>query len=377
MRDILEIPRTDCPGEIQLKPEMYRIAKEEFGLSFSEYLERMNPSKPNDTLTAYERQLQRFGIRVKSSPEKGIYAGSLAQFFVTDSSARILFPEFISSLARWEMLVPEDDPYDVGLITGGNQMGINTNIFKELYIDDKEEDYQESVINELAAPPEFTIGYTEKAESMKKYGISIRWSDEFLRRASVEIIRPAITRFAGFQKRAIFREGLSFLLNGRGTAMTPAADTATAQSFDSSISAAGEITYRAWLKWLNSRRPYSINTTFMNFDTAFTILNMTRASIDTLALRESLDPSIKNDPRLVRGLNANPTIVVVDDAHISANTIIGIDNRYAAQRWFEIGADLTETERIILGGYERIVMSHYDGFGKIFPKATHALTLTV
>lgn len=374
-KDVTEIKKTENAQDIKLKPEMYRVAAEEYGLTLSEYLERMNPSKPSDKLTAFERQLERYGIRVNSDKKKGLYAGYMSQFFVTDSDARVLFPEFINSIARWEMLAAEDDPYDINLITGSNVQGLSTNVFKEMYVTDTEEDYQVSVVNELAGFPEFTIGWTDKAESMKKYGISIKWSYEFLRRARIDIISPLIQRFSEMQKRVIFREGLYFLVNGTGTDMTPAASSAQTSSYDTACSTAGEITYKSWLYWLNSRRPYRIDTVFCNMDVAYKLLTMTRASVDTLALRESLSPRIANNPNLVRGLRADPTIVIVDNDHISANTIIGIDSRYAARRWFEIGADITETEKVIKEQFNRMVLSHVSGFGKIFPKATHCLTL--
>lgn len=377
LKSVSEIPKTDSPGEIKLNKNMYREAVEEYGLTFSEYLEHMNPSKPNDKLTAFERQLARYDIKTQSDPKRGIYAGSLHQFFVTDSDATILFPEFINNMARWEMLVPEDDPYDINLITGGQELGLSSNIFQEMYVDDSEDDYQESVTNEMAGFPEFTITWSQKAEGMKKYGIALKWSYEFMRRARIDIIRPVIQRFAQMQKRAIFREGLYFLINGTGTDMTPAASSSTMATYDTSISAAGEVSYKGWLFWLNAMRPYQIDTVFMRMSTAYALLTMTRPNVNELALREALDPKLVNAPVLIRGIRANPVMVIVDDAHISANTIVGIDSKYAARRMFEIGADLVETERIITQQFERIVLSNYSGFSKIFPKATHVLTLTV
>lgn len=376
MRSVLEIPKTESPAEIKLKPEMYRVAAEDFGLTFSEYLEQMNPSNPNDKLDAFERQLARYNIRVKSDPRKGYYAGNLAEFFVTDSDSRILFPEFLNRMARWALLTADDDPYDINLITGGNEEGLNENTFKELFIDDKEADYQMSHVGELGGFPEIKVSYSEKAEGMKKYGVAIKWSYEFLRRARIDMIRPVIAKVALMQRRAIFKEGIDKLINGGGTTMTPAASSAAINTFDTDISAAGTLTYYGWLKWLNSRRPHSIDTVFCNFDTAYKIITMTRASVDTLALRESLNPAIANSPALVRGLKADPKIVIIDDADISSNVILGIDSRFAAKRYFEIGADMTETERIINQQFERVVISHVDGFSKIYPAATHVVTLT-
>lgn len=374
LKDPREIPKTDSPGEVKLHKDLYRVAAEEYGMTLSDWLEHANPSKPGDDLTAFERQLARFGIKVKSDSKKALNSSPMYQFFVTDDS-RILFPEYINNVVRWEILSPDDDPYDINYLVASKE-GLNDNIIRELYISDEEDDYEEGQSSEMGSFHEIEIGWADYAENMKKYGIAIKWSYEFLRRTKLEMIKPVIERFAGVQRRNIFKEGLYYLINGTGRDKTPAASSTAASAYDTSISANGQLTEKAWLKWLNSCRPYSIDRVFMRFDTWYILRNVTRADINTLAFNQSPDGKIEYQPSLVRGLKANPEVIIVDDAMISENTILGIDSRYAAQYLWEIGSDLKEIERVITQQFERMVLSHYSGFGKIFPRASKVLTLT-
>jgi len=101
------------PEEIVLDKSMYAEAAAN-KMTFSQYLERIQPTQAGDTLDAFERQLKRFGIVVKSQPEKGIYASTIEQFLKASEtygnnnplqtnvpSSAILFPEFVSRTLEW------------------------------------------------------------------------------------------------------------------------------------------------------------------------------------------------------------------------------------------------------------------------------------
>lgn len=66
------------PSKVQLNKDMYKIATEQ-NLTFSQLLERINPSKPGDSLDAFGRQLKRFGIVTKSDLSAGVYASTIEQ----------------------------------------------------------------------------------------------------------------------------------------------------------------------------------------------------------------------------------------------------------------------------------------------------------
>ena len=63
-------------SKVQLDKDMYKLANEQ-NLTFSQLLERINPSKPGENLDAFSRQLKRFGIVMKSDHAAGVYASTI------------------------------------------------------------------------------------------------------------------------------------------------------------------------------------------------------------------------------------------------------------------------------------------------------------
>ena len=83
---------------IHLEKGMYHEA----GRSFTQVLEQLDPSEgyrgtPLENTDAFQRQLKRFGIRVK-----GAGSDTVEKFFSTFESA-VLFPEFLARAVRQGM----------------------------------------------------------------------------------------------------------------------------------------------------------------------------------------------------------------------------------------------------------------------------------
>ena len=86
---------------IHLEKGMYHEA----GRSFTQVLEQLDPSEgyrgtPLENTDAFQRQLKRFGIRVK-----GAGSDTVEKFFSTFESA-VLFPEFLARAVRQGMDEP-------------------------------------------------------------------------------------------------------------------------------------------------------------------------------------------------------------------------------------------------------------------------------
>jgi len=77
-------------------------------------------------------------------------------------------------------------------------------------------------------------------------------------------------------------------------------------------------------------------------------------------------------PIIVNGrAGAQIRLVIHDD--INANTLIGLDKKYALIAYREVGADLTETNKIINGQWNEIVISNTIGFQTLFAEARKEL----
>jgi len=90
----LGIEAVEKAADVKLSKEFYEVA-DKCGMTFSQVLERINPSAPDDTLDAFERQCKRYGIVLNDVPEKGIHASSGDMFFQSSQPASRIF--FLSS----------------------------------------------------------------------------------------------------------------------------------------------------------------------------------------------------------------------------------------------------------------------------------------
>ena len=107
-------------SKVQLDKDMYKLANEQ-NLTFSQLLERINPSKPGESLDAFGRQLKRFGIVMKSDHAAGVYASTIENALNASvekydnqplqrdvPASKVLFPELISRTARMALLKDQD-----------------------------------------------------------------------------------------------------------------------------------------------------------------------------------------------------------------------------------------------------------------------------
>ena len=93
------------------------------GKGFLAELEKIDPSENYkgtslENLDAFERQLKRFGIKVK-----GAGSDAVEKFFATTDSA-VLFPEYVSRAVRWRLFrCGEDYRSTVHIVTSEHAYG--------------------------------------------------------------------------------------------------------------------------------------------------------------------------------------------------------------------------------------------------------------
>ena len=257
-QNVIKHKTVGTAAEVVLDKGMYAEAVAN-KMTFSQYLERINPSKDGEILDAFERQLKRFGIVTKSQPEKGIYASTIESFLKASETyennqplqtgvpaSTILFPEFISRIARMSLLSNTD--YDVNNLLSTTRV-INTSTYKELWIDmtpgqgaEQPDDtkYEMGRVGEFGTFPRVQITWEETAKTVFKRGVQIDMSYEFQREASMDILSIVIQRIMLSQSVSLFKKAIDKAFNGATAVESDSLDaTATGNT----------ITYEAWLKW--------------------------------------------------------------------------------------------------------------------------------
>ena len=374
-------------NQVQLTPAMYNEAAAA-KMSLSQYLERINPSTPEDTLDAFERQLQRFGIVAKSMPEKGIYASTIESFLKASKDynyadnqplqtdvpeSRILFPEFVSRVARMALL--KDTDYDVNNLLATTRV-IQGTTYKELWIDTKAgqsdqpdgDNYRMGRVGEFGTFPRVQIAWEESAKSVFKRGVQIDMSYEFQREATLDILSIVISRIMMTQSIDLFKKAMSIGFNGTAVVESSTLDPNTTGN---------KATYEAWLKWTASFRPYHCNTYYCSLDTALKIIMMEKPDIDPVAMMAALKQGpVGQNIQVARGMWENVTIFPMTDGTIPDNFVFTLDKGYALERVIQAGTDIQESERIITQQFDSIVISISDEISRIFRDATFVLHLS-
>ena len=372
--------------EVVLDKGMYKDAIDA-KMTFSQYLERINPSKDGETLDAFERQLKRFGIVTKSQPEKGIYASTVEQFLIASETyannqplqtgvpaSTILFPEFISRIARMSLLSNTD--YDVNNLLSTTRV-INTSTYKELWIDmtpgqgsEQPDDtkYEMGRVGEFGTFPRVQITWAETAKTVYKRGVQIDMSYEFQREASMDILSIVISRIMLSQSRSLFFKALDKAYNGATVVESDSLDAAAT---------AGAITYEAWLKWTASFDVYTCSTYYMSLNTALKVIMMEKPDVDPVAMMAALKQGpVGQSIQIARGLWKDVTIFPLLDGTLPEDYILTFDKEYTLERVIQAGTDIQETERIITQQFDSVVISIADEISLIFDDSRFVLHLS-
>lgn len=233
------------------------------------------------------------------------------------------------------------------------------------------------VISQLSEP-NVMLGITvsDVARKIPTFSIGLQISDEALAATSLDFVSMALARQAEVERAARVDEYISAFLNGDVDNNTAALSSVTATSLDSTIaSAAGVLSHKAWIKWLRVNfRKRHIDWVICDLNAALAIENRTGRPVITNDDPNS--PRINATAQVSNPAWQNVQIFLVEDGVVPANTIIGLDSRYAIRRVRNSQADYAAVEQFVL---RKAQAMRYD-FGEIayrmFDEAWTVLTLT-
>jgi hypothetical protein len=355
------------------------------GMTFWQYLEMIQPSKPTDNLTAFERQLQLNGIVVQSRPDLGLYSSSGEYFFQTDRpGSAILFPVLLQKTALWTKLKAF---VDINKIVATTRTITGTSAYSALSIDDTAisgltptAHGRRFRVDQRGNFPAVSIGWSEKTNAVTKHGVQLNWTYEFVRRASIELMQTVVARIMIQDQLELFNEAVNVIINGDGSANPPCEVKTlkktvagiTSHQILTDATAAGELTYSTWLKFIGNSRPYTFNAVFGSLDTLVKFVTMSRPTMDPAEIITNLlEAKNQGTAKLDTPLFPNVTLFLADA--MPADKLLAVDTSFALERVIELGSDLKEVERVIQNQTEAMVISIADNVSKIFNEAAQLL----
>lgn len=355
--------------QLKLDEGMYREAKNQ-GVGFAQFLEdhyakeageksiysgksmleqevvkmRLKAAGKDVPLTAFEKQLAVRGIKAF-----GMSADPVSKFFNTGDS-EVLFPAFISNRLIAGML-------QAGLVqqlVAFSQVVDNVS-YQKITLEDTEDDRQLRQVNEGAELPGVRIKLGKEMVMMKKFGRYLQASYEAISNQSLNVFGTFLQRI-GAQIAIDETDDLIYVLvNGDGNSNTPGTTVETATS--------GSIGVKDVISWATGLpTPYKMN----NFVGKKALL---QTYFTTLAGMNN--PS---DQFGFIGIGL-PKSHEWDRTSITADTFIGVDNRYAAAH-ISMGEPMMETEKIIRKQLNGTALSVYSGYMVMDNNAVAILDVT-
>lgn len=399
------------PASLVLGQNLYEEAFSR-GMGLTQFLETIDPTEDYSAsdqmgkLDAFERQLYLSGIRTHSDSARGIWAdkveafysserpgaiallpefitrvwksvdggqysipGSDQRFYLSSSPiSDVMFPAYLQTLARQRQIAPAIPLSTIVAVT----TPIDSGVYKAFYLTDDEDERTMRRVAEGAEVPTAILTGGDHAINIKKYGRRLVGSYEVFRRMRIDRFALHIALLAVQAEVDKLQTAIDILINGDGNAGT-AATNSNLTAIDAAA-IAGTPTLAGYLGWrMLWASPYycdvvlgreahilelllcnagSANVTFGQFAGIFGIGGVT-----------PLGPQL--GPAKVGWESSCP-----------AETWIGIDSRFALEMVTEIGASLTETDKIIRSQVNEIVMTESLGFCIFDAHANRTLTLS-
>lgn len=225
------------------------------------------------------------------------------------------------------------------------------------------------------AEPETMISITtgEKSYRIPTNSVGLLISDEALEATTIDLVTTVMSAQARGDKIARVGEQLRSMVFGDSDVGIAALPMVKASSFDPRIVADGVITKRAYIKWLHSKqKTANITRILTNIDTA---LDMDEAFLPKVT---GADASKIETPW--SGLNLNipqPSIVPFDADVFGVGILVGLDPRYAVQRFTNISASYEAIEEYVMRKAKGFRVDYGEMATRLYDDAWSVLSLEV
>ena len=336
---------------LRLEKGMYRQA----GMNFTQVLESLDPSENYrgtalEGTDAFQRQLKRFGIRVK-----GAGSSPVEKFFRTFESA-VLFPEYIARTVRQGMEENNILPDIVATTTV-----IDALDYRSIYSTPTDEDKKLKTMGEGAEIPTTEITTKENLVVLSKRGRMLVASYEALRFQKLDLFGVMLRQIGAYIQQQQLAEAVEVILVGDGNDNAAVQYTVGTEPISGT---AGTLGYNQLVEFWSKFDPYTMNTILCSSTTMTELLKIPELQNPLTGLNFQGTGKL-NTPL---GANLYRTNAVPD------GQIIGLDKRYALEL-VRAGDVLVEYDKLIDRQLERAAITSISGFGKICDDAMAVLNV--
>lgn len=376
--------------EADLDVTVYREAADN-GMSVPQFINHRFPTDPEAHGTTFEQFMASCGLFVSRDNSFGLKPPSMKEIFEggaalnaglitreAQPASRILFPSVVLEAVENKL---RDDT--TGYVALFDSLVARTDTITGHKAEWPVLDYSEPEsarmrhIAQGATPHTMlTIKASDVTRRIPTYSLGMEITKEAQEITSLDLVTMALTRQAEIERAAIVDEAIQAMLNGDADAGQGALSAVKANTFDSTISANGTLTHKAWVKWLRKNfRRRQIDWVFCDLDTALLIEG--RSGKPTVQSDDPNSPRIDALARVENPAWKNVKIFLLEDGVIPTNTVMGIDSRYAIAKMQSSSADYSAVEEFVLRKTTALRFDMGYQYWRQFDQAFEVLSLTV
>lgn len=313
----------------------------EHGTVFSQLLAQCNMNLSKDQTTG-----------LGSATLGDIYKGTGPAAATTHDAvplSRILMPAAVLELVEQNRMA--DTASDVRAFESmiAVDTSISGNRYEQPVFDASGAESQElSRIDQLQVPNIIgSLKVAERAGSIPTYSYGVEISDEAVKAMTIDQVAIYLSRLSSVQAALQVDMHLNTLTQGDKDLGQAALVGKQSDAYDTA-STGGVLTHRAYVKWLReNRRRRTVTHVLCDEDTYFKVVDRKgRPTANTLYVE---DKEIHAYPQRVMNYGfQEPEIFIVNNGVIPANTLVGLDSKFAIARIRNTEANYQATEELVM-----------------------------
>ena len=232
-------------------------------------------------------------------------------------------------------------------------------------------------VAQLSEPPSMvSITLSEKSYRLPTVALGIEISNEAQAASTLDLVGIALREQALAERARIVDGAIKAMVDGDTDLGMAAIGSQTAQSYDAAITTAGNITNKAWIKWLRS-------------DWQRMTIDWVMCDLDTyLALESRAGRPTVNDDNGTAKLTSLPSLALpgipnqvrvfpVETSLLGTNVMVGIDSSKAIRRVTYAGATYQAVEEFVLRKSTAMRFDYSLNYFRLIDGGWKKLTLTV
>lgn len=380
--------------EIEIDTKDYKAAADK-GVSLSEHLAGKYPSVDTTHGTVLEQAMASASMFVNPDASTGVRAPTMKEVF--DGSARMeaatvrgdgsdrhepagrmLFPEVMMQAIRAELTTDHGDYLNAYNRMIAQTASVTSPRFDQPVIDTKgPEGSENQPVAQGSEPPVMVnISLSNRSYRVPQSAIGLMITDEAQGASTLDLVNIAMSAQARAERVRMVDSQIRGMINGDADLGEKPIQGRPISHWDSSISSAGKITQKAWVKFLrNEYRKRSLGGLMMTLDTAMKVEDR-----DGKPTKQGDNPS---SPRIdsiftIENLGIpNPQILLVEPDIVPEDTIVGLDTRYAIRRVVNVNASYQAIEDFVMRRSTGYRVDYGESSYKLYPDAWDMTTLSV